>query len=376
MKHRRLPPNSLGIFKLTMWSVLILLALFFCFRQSFVFFLDDFFDGHIVNSWKSTGSEKPNPLPDIQRPATDDESIALSGGEFTMGDDQAAEKDQRPAHRVQLSPFHIDRTEVTVRQFHQFVKATAYLTSAEIRGWSFVFDTQRKAWVRMVGANWKNPIGKNPEADLDSGGVAAMFDYPVVHVSWDDAKAFCRWSDKRLPTEAEWEFAAKGGQLAPKYPWGNFRVVNGKEMANYWQGWFPTENAAIDGFALSAPVASFPPNSYGLRDMGGNVWEWVEDIYQADYYQRCPLENPVAMPNETLDETLGETVEVLLIRICKERGVYTEEELEGTEKVPARVIRGGSFLSAENSDAGYRTTARGRQPQTLSFQDVGFRCVK
>lgn len=368
---RRLSPGSNGMLKLAVWGLLFLtVSVFFC-RRTVFRFLDDFFDCSVLTLWDA-GSEKTTlpingktPVPPVSEPLSMRE---LPGGEFTMGSNRAAEQDQRPAHRVVLEPFRIECTEVTVRQFRIFVTETQYRTSAERRGWSFVFDTRRKAWVRMVGADWKNPHGKNPDAVEDSAAVEAMFEHPVVHVSWEDAQAYCRWAKKRLPTEAEWEFAAKGGLLEPVYPWGDFRQSGGKEAANYWQGWFPNENTAADGFALTSPTASFAPNRYGLYDMGGNVWEWTEDCYSNDYYRRSPLENPVARE--------GETANIPLVRIRKENGRYIEEESDGTETVPLRVIRGGSFLSAENSDAGYRTTARGNQPQTLSFQDVGFRCAE
>jgi formylglycine-generating enzyme required for sulfatase activity len=295
---------------------------------------------------------------------------ALSGGTFRMGSD-TAEKDQRPIHQVRLAPFKIDILPVTNRQFQMFVRETYYETTAEQHGWSFVFHSERKAWVRMVGANWKNPFGNNPYAELGSGVLMAMLDLPVVHVSWDDAQAFCRWAGKRLPTEAEWEYAAKGGLLDALYPWGNQRMVNGKYFANYWQGRFPEENTGVDGFLGLAPVGSFPPNRYGLFDVGGNAWEWCGDRYGADYYRRSPQDNP-AGPSATE----GESVAVARLMLRKENGQYASETMDGANNVSLRVIRGGSFLSAENSDAGYRVTARGSQPQSLSFQDVGFRCAE
>jgi formylglycine-generating enzyme required for sulfatase activity len=297
--------------------------------------------------------------------------LSLSGGSFRMGNDNANERDQKPSHLVRLEPFRIDCYEVTNRQFHLFVQETKYRTTAEQRGWSYVFDFERKVWVRMVGVCWWNPHGKNPHGGAESATVTAMYDFPVVHVTWDDAQAFCYWSGKRLPSEAEWEYAAKGGLVDTLYSWGNQHQINGRFMANYWQGWFPNENSVADGFLLQSPVASFPANRYGLYDLGGNVWEWCGDRYRADYYRRSPLDNPLgASPDE------GETVSITLFRVRKENGRYVEEEYEGTQNIPFRVLRGGSFLSAENSDAGYRTAARGYQPQSLSFSDVGFRCAE
>jgi len=297
--------------------------------------------------------------------------VSLPGGMFRMGSDTAAERDQRPARQVRLAPFNMDVYPVTNRQFQMFVRETGYETTAERQGWSYVFHSERKAWVRMVGANWLNPSGTNPYAGLEGGVMTAMLDLPVVHVSWEDAQAFCRWAGKRLPTEAEWEYAAKGGLLDAPYPWGQHRQVGGQYFANFWQGRFPDENTGADGFLGLSPVGSFPANPYGLFDIGGNVWEWCGDQYAADYYRRSPLENPTGPAAEE-----GETAMVPRQTLRKENGEYIGEIMGGVDEVPLRVIRGGSFLSAENSDAGYRTTARGSQPQTLSFQDVGFRCVK
>ena len=339
-------------------------------------------DGRITILTGNENSETPSVSTSKIRDRTKLDEIApmvsLLGGTFRMGSDSSGERDQRPSHTVRLKPFRIDRYEVTNRQFRLFVQETRYRTTAEQNGWSHVFDPHRKAWVRMVGACWWNPTGRTPYAGpVDSadsengGGVAVMLDFPVVHVSWDDATAFCRWAGKRLPSEAEWEFAARGGLHHPKYPWGDYRQQDGRQMANYWQGWFPDENTVVDGYPLLAPIGSFPGNGYGLHDLGGNAWEWVGDRYQVDYYRRGPLDNPQGPAPED-----GELCSIPVFRMVKENGRYTEEHFDGVREVPLRVIRGGSFLSAENSDAGYRTTARGSQPQPLSFQDVGFRCAE
>ena len=297
--------------------------------------------------------------------------VALSGGTFRMGSNTATERDQRPARQVRLSPFKIDVYPVTNRQFQMFVRETQYETTAERQGWSYVFHSESKAWVRMVGAHWQNPSGNNPFAGLEGGAMTAMLDLPVVQVSWDDAQAFCRWVGKRLPTEAEWEYAAKGGLLDAPYPWGQHRQVGGKYFANFWQGRFPDENTCADGFLGLSPVGSFPANPYGLFDIGGNVWEWCGDRYAVDYYRRSPQDNPMGPSAEE-----GNTISVARQILRKEDGQYIGETMRSVDEVPLRVIRGGSFLSAENTDAGYRTTARASQPQTLSFQDVGFRCAK
>ena|GEM_PF-496939 len=308
--------------------------------------------------------------------------VLLPGGTFRMGSDTAAERDQRPAHQVRLSPFKMDAYQVTNRQFQMFVQETQYETTAERIGWSFIFDHERKNWVRMVGVNWRNPSGSshshhpNVRAALESGIMQTMLDLPVVHVSWDDALAFCRWSGKRLPTEAEWEFAAKGGLIESVYPWDvpnriGQRQENGQFFANYWQGRFPDGDTGADGFLGLAPVGSFPANRYGLFDMGGNIWEWCGDRYAVDYYRQSPLDNPTGPL-----EADGQTVTLARLTIRQEQGEYISEMINEADTVYLRVLRGGSFLSAENTDAGYRTTARGSQPQTLSFQDVGFRCVE
>jgi formylglycine-generating enzyme required for sulfatase activity len=296
---------------------------------------------------------------------------SLPGGTFRMGSDTATEGDQRPARQVWLAPFKMDVYQVTNRQFQMFVRETQYETTAERQGWSYVFYPARQAWVRMVGTNWRNPSGNNPQAGLDGGAMTAMLDLPVVHVSWDDVQVFCRWAGKRLPTEAEWEYAAKGGRLDTPYPWGEHRQIDGKFLANFWQGRFPDGNTGADGFLGLAPVGSFPANPYGLFDVGGNVWEWCGDRYASDYYRRSPLENPTGPSAEE-----AQTITVARQILRKENGQYVGETVSGVDEIPLRVIRGGSFLSAENTDAGYRTTARGSQPQSLSFQDVGFRCAE
>lgn len=284
--------------------------------------------------------------------------VSLSGGTFRMGNNTSGQANQRPVHDVKLSPFEIDRYEVTNRQFLLFVTATNYVTSAEKRGWSYVFDLKTNAWVKMLGANFRNPGGDMP-VRKDGTIPETLLDLPVVHVSFEDAWHFCKWAGKRLPSEAEWEYASKGGQIDTVYPWGSEREPRGRFMANYWQGWFPKENTLEDGFASLAPVGSFPANPYGLYDISGNVWEWCNDRYASDYYMLSPLENPQG-PNE---------------RNCESAKV--SDPVDGTVvEVPMRVIRGGSFLSSENYDAGYRIGVRARQAQSLSFQDVGFRCAR
>jgi formylglycine-generating enzyme required for sulfatase activity len=263
--------------------------------------------------------------------------VSLPGGTFRMGDDRGSLLDQRPAHQVVIAPFHLDKYQVTNRQFQLFVDATGYKTTAEHQGWGYVFDFDAREWVKMNGAYWRKPDGKTP---LDE----PRFDHPVTQVSWVDANAFCQWAGKRLPTEAEWEYAARGGLVDNAYPWGEHRLQDGKSMANDWQGWFPRNNTGDDGFLLTSPVGSFPANPFGLHDMAGNVWEWCHDWYSSRYYQFSPKDNPQG-PDQPETEHVG------------------------------HVIRGGSFLSADNNGGAIRVTVRSYQPEKVSYQDVGFRAV-
>ena len=292
--------------------------------------------------------------------------VALVGGTFRRGSDHGIERDQQPAHFVRLRPFRMDQTEVTNRQFQLFVTETGYRTTAERTGWSFVFDLTRQEWLRVVGACWFNRFGDDVEATPLRGAVMTLLDHPVVHVSWEDAQAFCYWSQKRLPTEAEWEYAAKGGKIHVKYPWGDLSTRNAVPLGNYWQGWFPDENLEEDGYLLSASVGSFDANPYGLFDLGGNVAEWCYDYYSEDYYRYSFFDNP-------LGPAISEASKVSLPVIFYVGGAKQES---GTASVPERVIRGGSFLSAENNGTAYRVTARTRQAQPLSFLDIGFRCAE
>lgn len=303
--------------------------------------------------------------------------VWIPGSTFRMGSDNPQFPDEHPAHAVTLDGFWIDETPVTNAQFREFVDATGYKTIAERKpkredfagqvaditqipeenlvagsicfNSSFDPKTLRKdhplwpyqVWKYVGGANWHQPEG--PGSSIDE-----RLDHPVVHVSWEDAMAYARWKGRRLPTEAEWEFAARGGLEGAEYPWGNERNPDGEWRINIWQGEFPLKNRGDDGFQQTSPVKAFPPNGYGLFDMSGNVWEWCYDWYQPDYYRQSPSRNPVG-PTESFDPQ------------------------EPT--IPKRVQRGGSFMCSDNYCIGYRVAARMKgDPQSGSFH-AGFRTV-
>jgi sulfatase modifying factor 1 len=307
----------------------------------------------------------------LARPASLAGMIRIPGGTFWMGCDDPSAPDARPFHRVRVSAFWIDKTEVTNAQFARFVHATGYVTVAErqpdprdgpgappgslVPG-SLVFTPPTGQvslssvygwWRYQPGANWRHPAG--PGSDVKGRG-----DYPVVHVAWEDAAAYARWADKRLPTEAEWEFAARGGLDRQRYCWGSELKPGGKWQANIWQGHFPDQNRAEDGFRGSAPVASFPANGYGLYDMAGNVWEWCADWYRPDYYRVLAARKQVAVnpqgPANSADP--------------REHGI------------PKRVQRGGSFLCCDQYCSRYIVGARGKGAVDSGTSHVGFRCVR
>ncbi len=290
----------------------------------------------------------------------------IKGGTFTMGSEDGA-TDEKPLHEVTVKSFFMDKTEVTNEQFSEFVKATKYVTVAERpltakdlpgllpefegKSVSLCYRPPKGAvdlrdamqwWAPVIGANWRHPDG--PETDI-----VGKEKHPVVHVCWDDAQAYCKWAGKRLPTEAEWEFAARGGLEKARYVWGNEFSPNGKWMANTWQGKFPNENTGEDGFKGLAPVGSFPANGYGLFDMAGNVWEWCADWYLPDYYAKSPKENPPG-PTTSFDPD--------------EPGVMK------------RSTRGGSWMCSDSYCLGYRPSARMKTSPDTGLANTGFRCVK
>jgi formylglycine-generating enzyme len=256
----------------------------------------------------------------------------IPGGTCTIGSNFSWEH-ERPAHEVQLLAFWLDVHEVTVRDFAKFIAATRYRTTAERAGSARVFDTTEHRWIYRIGANWQKPDGLH-SIDMDG-------DLPVVQVSWTDATAYAAWAGKRLPTEAEWEMAARSGLNDVDFPWGREPRTQGRYEANYWQGWFPDQDLASDGFPGPAPVKSFRASAFGLYDMVGNVWEWCADRYAADYYQYTPSENP---PGPASGET--------------------------------RVIRGGSWLCAENSSQGLTVHGRDHRAPEAAYQHIGFRCAR
>ena len=272
--------------------------------------------------------------------------IFLMGTESEMGFPQDGEG---PIREVELDPFYIDETAVTNEQFLRFIKSTGYTTEAEIYGWSFVFhslipeylteiSTQSPLgtpwWKKVDGANWQNPQG--PGTNIES-----IMDHPVVHISWNDASEYCSWSGKRLPTEAEWEYAARSGLTQNIFPWGNDLTPNGVHMCNIWQGEFPTNNTKEDGFIGTAPVKSFYPNEFGLYNMVGNVWEWQSDWFSTIFLNKNTLSNP-----------------------------------SGPSEGTAKTIKGGSYLCHESYCNRYRVAARSSNTPDSSTGNLGFRCVK
>lgn len=239
---------------------------------------------------------------------------------------------EAPVHAVEISPFFIDEHEVTVAEFAKFVEATGYRTEAERFGWSGVFDFETGEWTSVDGANWRFPEG---------GKTAAKPNEPVCQISWNDANEYAKWAGKRLPTEAEFEFAARGGLVGKTYAWGDELKPGGKALANWWQGTFPTRNLVEDGFLGRAPVKNFAGNGYGLYDMTGNVWEWCSDNFAEDAYAK----------SEKLDP-------------------------KGPSSGSERVIRGGSFLCAENFCSNYRVAGRSRSAPDSGLNNLGFRCVR
>lgn len=281
--------------------------------------------------------------------------VAITAGSFSMGsaDPQAFAADgEGPVREVFLSAFHIDPKAVTNAQFASFVKATGHVTEAERFGWSYVFygfigTAGRSAvlpgrvaeapwWRGVNGADWRHPEG--PGSD-----VAARANHPVVHVSWSDAGAYATWAGKRLPSEAEWEKAARGGLPRARYPWGNELHPRGQHRCNIWQGDFPRTNTGADGYLGTAPVTAFRPNAFGLYNVAGNVWEWCADRFSVDWHA-------TATPATRVDP-------------------------QGPDRGDLRVMRGGSYLCHDSYCNRYRVAARTRNTPDSSAGNLGFRCA-
>jgi len=311
--------------------------------------------------------------------------VFIQGGSFEMGSDgnikADGEKgyvgsDEFPKHQVEINSFWMDATEVTNIQFKAFVDATGYVTTAEIApDWeeikkslppgtprppdsvlapaSLVFiqtdgpvllQDYSQWWRWTMGANWKHPFG--PGSNIEGKD-----DYPAVHISWDDAQSYCKWAGKRLPTEAEWEYASRGGQINQIYSWGNEHINKGISKANSWEGDFPYNNELNDGYLYTAPVKSYLPNAYGLYDMAGNVWEWCQDWYHIDYYKMIvnEISNNPNGPNES----------------------YDPDE----PYIKKRVMKGGSFMCNDSYCSGYRNSMRMKSSPDTGSLHTGFRTV-
>jgi formylglycine-generating enzyme len=299
--------------------------------------------------------------------------VFLPGGTFRMGSDRHY-PEEAPSHLVAVDGFWIDRAPVTNRDFLRFVRASGYVTVAEqrpdpkdypgalphmLRAGSLVFTQPQRPgdpadwsrwWHFKFGANWRRPYGTR-------SSIAGLHDHPVVHVAYRDAEAYARWAGKELPTEAEWEFAARGGLEDAEFAWGDEFTPGGRYMANTWQGAFPDEHLAGDSYERTSPVSAFPPNGYGLYDMIGNVWEWTADWYAPSHAADaasdcCTPRNP---------------------RGGREDASY--DPCQPQIRIPRKVLKGGSHLCAPNYCRRYRPAARHAEPIDTSTSHVGFRCI-
>jgi len=300
------------------------------------------------------------------------EMIFIPGGEFTMGSDRHY-VEEKPAHRVRVDGFFIDNAPVTNAEIKRFVAETGHVTFAEIapdakdypgalphmlRAGSLVFQKSQGPvdlknwsnwWTFGFGADWRHPYGPD-------SSIKGLDDHPVVHISYRDAEAYAKWAGKELPTEAEWEFAARGGLDGAEYAWGDAFEPEGRSMANTWQGEFPWQNLLKDGYERTSPVGTYAPNGYGLYDTIGNVWEWTTDWYASSHVQQkscCMPENP---------------------RGPREQDSY--DPCQPNIKIPRKVIKGGSFLCAPSYCRRYRPAARHAEPIDTSTCHLSFRCIR
>jgi len=276
--------------------------------------------------------------------------VRLEGGEFLMGTDDPVGfpgDGEGPVRAVTLRPFWIDTVVVSNARFAEFVDSTGYVTEAERYGWSFVFSgllpddfppthgaAQTPWWRQVFGADWRHPEGSH-------ASIEDRMDHPVVHVSWNDAMTFCVWTGRRLTTEAEWEYAARGGLEQRRYAWGDELTPYGEWRCNIWQGTFPSRNTLEDGYHGTAPIDEFEPNGYGLYNVSGNVWEWCSDWFHPRFHAGGPLHNPTGPP-------------------------YGQ----------AKVIRGGSYLCHHSYCNRYRVAARSSNTPDSSTGNMGFRCAR
>ena len=308
------------------------------------------------------------------RQATEpDGMVLIAGGTFRMGSDRHY-PEEAPEHRVTVDKFWIDRTPVTNAEFRRFVNATGYVTFAEIKpepndypgalphmlkAGSLVFAPPKHPvdlrdwsqwWTFKFGANWRHPYGPR-------SSISGLDNHPVVHIAYRDAEAYAKWAGKTLPTEAEWEFAARGGLDGAEYAWGEEFAPAGRHMANTWQGVFPLQNLVEDGYRRTSPVTAFPPNGYGVHDMIGNVWEWTSDWWSTRH--EADAAKPCCIPNNP--------------RGGPQAASY--DPCQPNIKIPRRVLKGGSHLCAPNYCRRYRPAARHAEPVDTSTSHVGFRCV-
>ena len=314
-----------------------------------------------------------DPAPTTKSGASTEGMVSIPGGTFRMGSDRHY-PEEAPSHKVKVGAFWMDAHTVTNREFERFVAATGHVTLAEkpanaedypganpemLVPSSVMFKRTAGPvdlrnpynwWTYVAGADWRHPRG--PDSSLEG-----LEDHPVVHVAFEDAEAYAHWVGKDLPTEAEWEFAARGGLDSAAYVWGDAFMPDGKPLANTWQGRFPWENLLEDGYEWTAPVGSFAPNDYGLYEMAGNVWEWTTDWYQ----QHSELE--IKSPCCTLDNPRGGLLE------------QSYDPRTPNVRIPRRVMKGGSYLCAPNYCRRYRPAARMAQAEDTSTCHLGFRCV-
>ncbi|MFD9766143.1 formylglycine-generating enzyme family protein [[Kitasatospora] papulosa] len=306
--------------------------------------------GEPVDAPRKDQARGPGPTPPASGGAVEDGMVLLPGGVFLMGteDPEGFRADgESPVREVRVSPFRIDAHAVSNRRFAEFVAATGHVTESERFGWSYVFAgflpaaLRRGAgrpegtpwWCGVEGARWDAPEG--PGSGIEDRG-----DHPVVHVSWNDARAYSRWAGDRLPTEAEWEYAARGGLEQARYPWGDELTPGGEHRCNIWQGRFPTRNTAEDGYAGTAPADAYQPNGFGLYNMAGNVWEWCQDWWSTTH--------PAGRRSDPRGPGSGD----------------------------AKVMRGGSYLCHRSYCNRYRVAARTRNTPDSTTGNLGFRCVR